>query len=220
MADVVAVLNAGLGQADKCSSIAAMTAKLGILLSGSGSTYENLAKAIDAGQVPAEIVQVISSKPGVRGLAIAQERGHAHAVLKKPDEISACLQESGAEWIAMCGFMRYYDPPAAFKGRVLNIHPSLLPSFGGKGMYGRNVHAAVLKSGVRYSGCTVHLVDGDYDSGPILGQETVDVLGSDTVEDLEQRVQAAERRLYPRVWQELLSGGIKKNAHGASWIES
>ena len=197
-----------------------MTAKLGILLSGSGSTYENLARAIDDGRVPAEIVCVISSRSAVKGLEIADRRGHKHAVLRQAEEISAYLQDAGAEWVAMCGFMRFYDPPAALKGRVLNVHPSLLPAFGGKGMYGHHVHEAVLKAGARFSGCTVHVVDGDYDSGPILGQKTVSVHSDDSVDDLQQRVQAAERELYPEVWAKLLTGRLTQNAHGASWIES
>ena len=147
----------------------AMTAKLGILLSGGGSTYDNLATAIDDGRIPAEIVCVISSKAAVKGLDIAANRGHQHHVLRQADEISACLQDAGAEWVAMCGFMRFYDPPEVYKGRVLNVHPSLLPAFGGKGMYGHHVHEAVLAAGARISGCTVHVVDGAYDSGPILG---------------------------------------------------
>ncbi len=197
-----------------------MTAKLGILLSGSGSTYENLVKAIEVGHVPAEVAMVISSKPDVRGLELAKNFGHEHCVLKKADDITKCMQDAGAEWIAMCGFMRFYDPPEAYHHRVTNIHPSLLPSFGGKGMYGHHVHEAVLKSGVRISGCTAHLVDGAYDSGPILGQKTVPVHAEDSLEDLQERVQAAERELYPQVWQSLLRGRLEKNAHGAIWIES
>lgn len=197
-----------------------MTAKLGILLSGSGSTYDNLANAIDAGQIPAEIVCVISSKPHVKGLEIAKQRGHDHYVLRSASEISDCLEATGAEWVAMCGFMRFYDPPSKLKGRVLNVHPSLLPAFGGKGMYGHHVHEAVLAAGARISGCTVHLVDGDYDSGPILGQQSVPVHANDSVADLQQRVQAAERELYPQIWQQILTGQLVTNSHGATWIES
>lgn len=197
-----------------------MSVPLGILLSGSGSTYENLAQACGDGRLDAEIVQVISSRAGVGGLEKAERHGHARQVLRDPEAITAAMQAAGAEYIAMCGFMRYYDPPACYRQRVTNIHPSLLPAFGGNGMYGQRVHAAVLAAGCRISGCSVHLVCGDYDSGPILGQRSVSVTSDDTPTSLGQRVQAAERALYPEVLQALFSGELRQNAHGAWWIES
>ncbi|NRA37587.1 MAG: phosphoribosylglycinamide formyltransferase [Planctomycetes bacterium] len=196
-----------------------MSSKLGILLSGSGSTYDNIASVIDRGEIDGEIAQVISSRAGVYGLEIAQNRGHAHCVLKDPEAISACMRDAGIEWIVMCGFMRFYDPPADYAGKVLNVHPSLLPAFGGKGMYGSHVHQAVLEKGCRLSGCTVHVVDGAYDSGPILGQQSVPVYQSDSLEDLQARVQAAERELYPQVLAGVLRNGIHRNQHGTHWCE-
>jgi phosphoribosylglycinamide formyltransferase-1 len=98
----------------------------------------------------------------------------------------------------MCGWMRFWDQPADVRGRVFNIHPSLLPAFGGRGMYGLHVHRAVLAAGVALSGCTVHLVAGAYDSGPVLAQRQVAVMPGDTPETLQARVQASERELYPQ----------------------
>jgi phosphoribosylglycinamide formyltransferase-1 len=182
-----------------------MAPRLGILLSGSGSTYANLAERIRAGALSAEIAVVIGNRPGLGGLARAQGFGHPTAVAADPAAVTAALLAHGAQWVAMCGWLKYWDPPAAFAGRAVNIHPSLLPAFGGKGMYGLRVHAAVLAAGCRESGCTVHLVEGAYDSGRILGQARVPVLAGDTPESLQARVQAAERELYPRMLAQLLA---------------
>ena len=177
-----------------------MRPRLGILLSGSGTTYANLVAA----DLPAEIAVVIGSKAGLGGLAKAAAFGHATAVASAADEVTAILRAQRVTWVVMCGWLKYWDPPADFSGKVINIHPSLLPAFGGPGMYGRHVHAAVLRAGVAVTGCTVHLVGGGYDSGPILAQEPVPVLADDTPETLMARVQVAERLLYPNVLRKLL----------------
>ncbi len=182
-----------------------MLARLAILLSGSGSTYANLAERCVAGTLAAEIVLVISSRADAGGVALAQRCGHPCVVAGRAEEVTAALLAYRADLIAMCGWMRFYDPPAAFAGRVLNIHPSLLPAFGGKGMYGIHVHRAVLASGVKETGCTVHLVTGDYDSGPVLGRRRVPVMAGDSAEILQARVQTAERELYPQAIAELLA---------------
>ncbi|MFW5845445.1 MAG: phosphoribosylglycinamide formyltransferase [Planctomycetota bacterium] len=179
-----------------------MHARLGILLSGSGTTYENLQEHIQAGSLPAEIVVVVASRAACGGIARAHRLGHPVVVARSPAEVTAALREHGADWVAMCGWLKYWDPPSDFAGRVLNVHPSLLPAHGGTGMYGQHVHTAVLAAGDAESGCTVHEVRGAYDSGPVLGQARVPVLPSDSPESLQQRVQAAERELYPRVLAE------------------
>lgn len=184
-----------------------MMVRLGILLSGSGSTYQNLAEQAAAGRLPVEIAVVVSSRPDAGGLARAVRLGHSTAVASEPAAVSAALRRHRVEWVAMCGWLRYWDPPDDFRGRVVNIHPSLLPSFGGKGMYGLKVHAAVLAQGCTQSGCTAHLVAGAYDSGPILAQQKVPVLPGDSPESLAARVQEAERELYPRVIRELVEPG-------------
>ncbi len=185
-----------------------MSARLGILLSGSGTTYANLARQIAAGLIAAEVAVVVSSRPGVGGLELAAANGHPSCVADSAEAVTAALRAAAVEHVAMCGWMRFWDPPADWQGRTVNVHPSLLPAFGGRGMYGRRVHTAVLAAGCKVSGCTVHLVSGDYDSGAILAQQTVPVRPDDDVLALEARVQAAERELYPRVVAALVSGGI------------
>ena len=193
-----------------------MAPRLGILLSGSGSTYENIAQEITAGRLSADIAVVIASRTGVGGIDRAQRLGHPCHVAAEPEQVTALLLEHQVDWIIMCGWLKYYDPPANFEGRCLNIHPSLLPSFGGPGMYGMRVHRAVHASGVKLSGCTVHVVSGDYDSGPILGQQAVPVLPSDEPQDIADRVMTAERALYPRVIAAALTSGIEM-ADGRAW---
>src|SRR5258708_2273661 len=137
-----------------------MPARLGILLSGSGSTYANLVEAIRAGRLPAEIAVVIASRADAGGLQRARDYGHPTRVAAEPAAVSAALRAHRAEWVAMCGWLRYYDPPPELRGRVINIHPSLLPAFGGKGMFGLHVHRAVIAARATFSGCSVHLVSG------------------------------------------------------------
>ena len=181
-----------------------MSTRLGILLSGSGSTYANLVDAIAAGRLPAQIAVVVSSKADVGGVERARAYGHPVVIASDAAAVSTALLEHRCDVVAMCGWLKFYDPPAALRGRVVNIHPSLLPDFGGKGMYGIHVHRAVLAAGVRESGCTAHLVTGAYDSGPHLGQHRVPVLPGDTPELLQARVQDAERALYPEVLGRLI----------------
>lgn len=179
-----------------------MTARLGIILSGSGTTYQNLADRIADGSLPAEIAVVVASRPDAFGIERARRLGHPWVVARDP---TAALREHRAGVVAMCGWMRFWDPPADFAGRTVNVHPSLLPAFGGKGMYGHHVHEAVLAHGCKVSGCTVHLVAGAYDSGPILAQRAVEVVDGDTPATLAERVQAAEREIYPRAIAALIA---------------
>lgn len=181
---------------------------LGILLSGSGSTYANLAEACAQGRIPARIAVVIASKSDCGGIDRARAHGHAVVVADQPEAVTAALLAHETQWVAMCGWLRYWDPPAPFAGRTVNIHPSLLPSFGGKGMYGAKVHAAVLAHGCTVSGCTAHLVAGGYDTGPILAQTVVPVLIDDDGARLAARVQGAERALYPEVLAALIAGRL------------
>lgn len=181
-----------------------MVARLGILLSGAGTTYANIAEAIRCGRLRAEIAVVISSKSGTGGLLKAASYGHPTAVAENPEAVTTILRAHHVQWVAMCGWLKYWDPPAEFRGHTVNIHPSLLPAFGGRGMYGRAVHEAVIAHGAKISGCTVHLVAGGYDSGPILAQQAVDVAPGDSADTLQARVQAAECELYPLALSDLL----------------
>jgi len=183
-----------------------------VLLSGSGRTLENFIALRDAGKLPLEIVAVVSSRRQVRGVEIAREQGIACQVFprrKYPSitahntAINSWMQQFNTEIIILAGYLCFYQAPEKFSGPVVNIHPALLPAFGGQGFYGNRVHQAVLDSGEKQSGCTVHLVDGSYDTGKILGQLKVSVLPGDDVEKLAARVFEAECSLYPRVLKQL-----------------
>lgn len=182
---------------------------IAVLISGGGSTLANLLAQRAAGRLPGvEIKLVISSRADVGGIAIACAAGLPLEVVAPrnfatptafSEAVAAALDRAGVELVVMGGYLALWLYPPRFERRVINIHPALLPAFGGKGMFGRHVHAAVLASGARESGCTVHWVDHEYDHGPILAQQRVPVLPNDTPETLGARVQAAERELYPRV---------------------
>ncbi|MCG3125891.1 MAG: Phosphoribosylglycinamide formyltransferase [Phycisphaerae bacterium] len=189
------------------------------LISGAGSTLANLLQHVADGRLRGvTFCRVISSRREVRGVAIARQAGLPVTVIRPRDyptrdafdaAMRAALLESGADLAVMCGYMLRLGLPDAFRGRVLNIHPALLPQFGGTGMYGRRVHEAVIASGATRSGCTVHVADDEYDHGPIIAQAFVDVGPAETAESLEQKVQAAERELYPRVIGEIATRGIE-----------
>lgn len=174
--------------------------RLAVLLSGSGRTLDNLLEEIAAGRLAARIEVVVSNKPGVRGLAIAERAGVPTHVVPRSNlsladwsgQIFDICRRAEAELVIMAGFLQLVEIPADLAGRVINIHPSLLPAFGGHGFHGMHVHRAVLARGCTVSGCTVHLVDNEYDHGRILLQKTVPVLADDTADSLAARVFAAE----------------------------
>lgn len=180
--------------------------RIAVLLSGEGTSLENLFERIEAGEVPGRVVLVLSSKEGAGGLARAERRGvPAVAVPRRlhrdvrlfNDRLHEQLEKHGADFVALLGFLSPFEPRARFEGRAINVHPALIPAFAGKGFYGRRVHEAVLEAGVKLTGATVHFVDEEYDHGPIILQEPVRVRDDDTPESLAARVQAAERRLVP-----------------------
>jgi phosphoribosylglycinamide formyltransferase-1 len=182
-----------------------MPHRLAILLSGSGRTLENLLDEIGAGRLAASIEVVVSNRSDVRGVEVARRAGVPTHVLPKgskspaawSDEIFAVCRTARADLVVMAGFLQLVEIPADFAGRVINIHPALLPAFGGRGFHGMHVHRAVLARGCTVSGCTVHLVDNEYDHGRILLQKTVPVLPDDTPESLAARVFAEECRALP-----------------------
>jgi phosphoribosylglycinamide formyltransferase-1 len=180
--------------------------RLAVLLSGSGTTLQNLVDRIADGRLAAQIVQVVSSKSSAFGVERARkaelpvaiiDRKHFDSVGAFSSAIFRRCREANADLICLAGFLHLLRIPTDFAGRVLNIHPALLPAFGGKGMYGHHVHEAVLKSGIAESGCTVHLVDDEYDHGEIVLQKRVPVLPDDTPDSLADRVFAAECAAYP-----------------------
>ena len=180
--------------------------RLALFISGTGGNALSLLRACREGRVPALPVLGLASTPKAGGLARLEAEGLPTAVLVRKDFESdeafseACYRASegaGADLICLCGWLKKLAVPARWEGRILNIHPGLLPRYGGPGMYGMHVHRAVLEAGEAESGATVHLVDGEYDHGRILPQQRVPVLPGDTPEDLQKRVYAAEMELYP-----------------------
>lgn len=183
--------------------------RLAVLASGGGS---NLQAILDACRTPllntAEVAGVISNKPGAFALERAKKAG-VEALLIDPKDfpdrtafyqkIIAELQARNIDLVLLAGYMLKLEPNIiqSFRGRILNIHPALLPKFGGKGMYGDHVHEAVLKAGEKESGATVHVVDEEFDHGPVLLQRKVPVLPGDTVNSLADRVLEQEHKLYP-----------------------
>lgn len=182
--------------------------RIAVLLSGGGRTLQNLIKHQASGNLPVKFVAVVSSTPGAGGLEIATRAGiPAHTIARRDfasdDDFGKAIFETiaptGPELIVLAGFLRRLPVPPDWEGRVLNIHPALLPESGvaGRGYYGDRVHAAVLASQATQSGATVHVVDNDYDTGPVVMRRVVPVHPDDTVADLAARVFDAECRLYP-----------------------
>ena len=190
--------------------------RIAVLLSGGGTTLANLLHWREEGRLLADVELVISSRPGVRGLRIAADAGIRAEVVAAKDftqsareaetirdwgamsrEMDKLLLPGGYDLVCMAGFLSRYVIPPELEGRVLNIHPALIPMFCGEGMYGHRVHEAVVESGVRVSGCTVHFADNHYDSGPIILQRCCPVYSDDTPEDVAARVFEEECIAYP-----------------------
>ena len=181
--------------------------RLAVFVSGGGSNFQAILDAVSDGRLPARVVLCLASRSGIGALERAERSGVPARVLGTPkDDQEAVAKEMldhlaahDADFVALAGFMRHVPPEVvrAFPGRMLNVHPALLPSFGGTGMYGRRVHEAVIASGVRFSGATVHVVDDGYDTGPIVLQGVVPVRQDDTPESLAARVLEVEHHLYP-----------------------
>ena len=192
-----------------------MSAKrLGILLSGRGSNFQAIADHIAGGDLDAEIAVVISNRPEARGLEVARERGVPALCLPSKgigreeydQQLAAELNRRRVDLVCLAGFMRLLSPQfiREFPLRILNIHPSLLPSFPGL-----DAQDQALRYGVRFSGCTVHFVDEYLDSGPIVLQAVAPVRADDTVESLSARILAEEHRIYSEAIGIVLSGNWK-----------
>jgi phosphoribosylglycinamide formyltransferase-1 len=182
------------------------TLRIAVLLSGSGTSLENLLEHIDSGAIPGRVEVVIASKKKAFGLERARRRGiPAFAVERKQypevgafnDALHAVLDDYAVDLVLLLGFLSPFEMRGKFDGRTMNVHPALIPAFSGKGFYGHRVHEAVLETGVKVTGATVHFVDAEYDHGPIILQEVVPVEEDDTPDTLAARVQASERRLVP-----------------------
>jgi len=193
------------------------TLKMVVLLSGSGRTLQNFINLIKDGKLPARIELVISSRADAYGLVRAQQAGIPTLVVERkttPDDqfsekITDAVRQTGADLVCMAGFLSLWHIPPDYEGKVMNIHPALLPSFGGKGYYGLKVHKAVLEAGCKVSGCTVHFADNQYDHGPIIIQKCVPVLEDDTPETLAARVFEQECIAYPEAIRLFAEGRLR-----------
>ena len=191
--------------------------RLAVFISGTGRTLKNILDRIDAGQLTAEVCLVIASTPNARGLQFAEKAGAPIQMIERKDfdsqdEYSETMfqfcREARIDLVVLGGFVKLLTLPEDFENRVLNIHPSLIPSFSGKGFYGHHVHEAVLKYGVKLSGCTVHFVDNQYDRGPVILQRAVPVLDDDTPYTLNDRVFEAECKAFPDALQLIATGRV------------
>lgn len=191
--------------------------RLAVMLSGSGRTLETIARSVRSGRLKAGIVGVLASRKDAYGLVRAGRLRIPRKTVSPRDfktrrafwaATARALDAWEPDLVVMAGYLCYWRIPARYAGRVINIHPSLLPAFGGKGCYGDRVHAAVLAAGVKVSGCTVHAVDNVYDHGSVLARARVPVRKADTVHRLAARVFRAERRLYPEVLRRIAAGKI------------
>ena len=181
-----------------------------VFASGSGSNFQSIIDSVHAGKLNTRITGLISNKHGIKSLERASDNQIPGRVISEADydsyeeyskELLDQLQSWNTDLIILAGFLRKIPSLViqAFEHRILNIHPSLLPKYGGKGFYGLNVHGAVLEAGDLFSGCTVHVVSEEYDKGPILEQAKVQVYKSDTPQTLAKRVLEQEHILYPKV---------------------
>lgn len=198
--------------------------QVAVLLSGTGRSLENVLAWRERGDLDIDIPVVIASRANVRGVEVARQAGiETHVVRRRdaptPAELSAVVAEllrpHGVGLIALAGYLLQLEILPQWQGKIMNIHPSLLPLFGGRGMYGERVHQAVLDAGMKVSGCTVHIVNEEYDAGPIIAQECVPVLPGDTAQALGARVFAAECLAYPEAIGLFAAGRIRVEGNRA-----
>lgn len=191
--------------------------RLGVLISGGGSTLSNFLTQIGRNELSAEVPLVIASRPDCAGVEKARRAGLRCEVVSRKsfadvEDFSKALftrlREAGVDLVTLAGFLSLIRVPDDFQFRVMNIHPALVPAFCGKGFYGHLVHEAVLAKGAKVSGCTVHFADNEYDHGPIIVQRCVPVLESDTPDTLAARVFEAECQAYPEAVRLFASGRL------------
>jgi phosphoribosylglycinamide formyltransferase-1 len=188
--------------------------RLVVLISGGGTTLQNLLDRISVGALNAVVAGVVSSRAKVFGVERAKRAGLPVTVVLRepagsfPDRVWTAIRTFNPDLVCLAGWLHLLPIPDDFRFRVLNIHPALLPAFGGKGLYGRHVHEAVLAYGAKVSGCTVHFADDTYDTGPILVQKCVPVLERDTPDTLAARVFQAECQAYPEAIELIAAGRV------------
>ena len=194
-----------------------MTTKIAVCASGEGTNFSALVNATISGLIEAQVVGLLTNRARAPAVQRAAAAGVPYKVLAPSTSAGrdawdhamvGQLREWGAEWVVLAGYLVLIGPHLlkAYPGRIVNCHPSLLPKFGGPGMYGEHVHRAVLASGAVETGVTVHLIDGAFDRGEIVAQQKVPVLANDTAASLASRVKAAEVKFYPQVLSALIAG--------------
>jgi phosphoribosylglycinamide formyltransferase-1 len=181
---------------------------IAVLISGGGTTLRNLIEWQRLGELGVDFALVISSNAKAKGLEFAQEADIPCEVVSRKS-FADC--DAHSEAVFMGGYLEFLKIPSDFLNRVINIHPSLIPAFCGKGFYGERVHKAVIEMGVKLTGCTVHFVDNQFDHGPIIAQRSCAVLDCDTPETVQRRVAESEFQLYP--------AAIDAIARGRVWVE-
>lgn len=191
---------------------------LAVLASGSGTTLQNLIDLIAAGRLHVRIVLFIASRPGIKAIDRAGAAGIPSQTIDRKsyaspgpfsDDVFKLIDAANPDLVCCAGWLSKLVIPGRWLGRIMNIHPALLPSFGGKGMFGHHVHEAVLAHGCKVSGCTVHFVDDQYDAGPIIVQRTCPVHEGDTADALAARVFEQEKLAYPEAIQLFQSGRLR-----------
>lgn len=208
----------GVGDAREGGRSAAF--RIAVLISGGGSTLQNLIDRMRDGRLPGvEIGVVISSRSDVAGVARAEAAGLPVDVIRVKDHpdvqrfsdhVTLTLDVYAPDLVVQAGWLCYWIVPPRWLGKVINLHPALLPKFGGKGMYGHHVHEAVLASGDRETGATVHWVDNEYDHGAVIAQARCPVQAGDTPDTLAERVQALERELLPQTILAIRAGDVRR----------
>ena len=188
---------------------------IAVLISGSGTTLRNLIELRDCGVLSVDFRLVVSSKKDAGGLKFAEAASIPTAVISKKkadsskqhsENVFGLIRKAGVQLVVMGGYLQHVLIPTDFENKVINIHPSLIPSFSGKGMYGLRVHQAAIDFGVKVSGCTVHFVDNEYDHGPIILQRTCEVLTTDSAESLQRRVFELECQVLPDAIRTIAAG--------------
>ena len=193
--------------------------RLVVCVSGGGTTLQNLLDRIADGRLRAEVVHVVASRPGIGAIVRAERAGipvSVEARGKRPladfgATVFDPIRRSGADLVVLGGFLALLPISADYAGKVINVHPSLIPAFSGKGYHGRAVHQAAIDSGVKLSGCTVHFADDTYDTGPIIFQVPVPVLNNDSAESLAARVFEAESEALPEAIALYAAGALRIN---------
>lgn len=195
-----------------------MKLRLAVLLSGSGTTLQNLIDLAEAGSLDAEVACVVSSRAKAFGLERAARHNIPATAITARDHADPETRNAAiwnyvrpykVDLVVLAGYMSLIAVPEDFVNRIINVHPALIPAFSGKGMYGQHVHEAVVDYGVKLTGATVHFVDDAYDHGPIILQEAIPVQDDDTADSLAERVQALERKIYPKAIQMIAEDRVR-----------